>query len=89
MKRYVVFERVQGSKSWTIATKPVPPITNLPEHLKCLETDEITFIPAMFHLYELAEKFVNEIQSKKLGWWGGIPSQRPFESHIAEVDCPD
>ena len=89
MKRYIVFERCVGTQSWTIAHKAVPPIRNLPEHLKQFETDRETMVPAVFHLQEKAEDFVAEVKQTHRGWWAGIPDQRPMEACVACVDLPD
>lgn len=72
MTQYVVFERTQGSKCWTIAMKKLPG----------------TRIPAYFHRKDLAKAFVRDVQSKRLGWWDGKPNQRPMESLIAAVKLP-
>ncbi len=72
-KEYLVFERTQGSKCWTIAFKTAR------------YGDPI---PAVFLKRERAEDWVAEVHSKKLGWWGGKPNQRPMEAHIAEIVLP-
>jgi len=89
MKSYIVFERCVGSKPWIIAHKPMPPIQNLPEHLKQFETDRETMIPAVFHLQEKAEAFATEVEQTHRVWWAGIPDQRPMEAYVACVDLPE
>jgi len=80
-KRIVVFERVQGGKSWTIASK---------ESKESDRNDgfgDFT-IPALFSRMDLAEKWVKNEHSKRRGWWGGKPNQRPMEAFIADVPVP-
>lgn len=88
MKRYLVFARTIGTQSWTLAHKMMPPIQNLPEHLKQFETTEETAIPAVFWKKESAELFAETIRKEWLGWWAGVPDQRHMEAYVAEVDLP-
>jgi len=86
-KRFVVFERPKGGKSWTIAYKESKEADRV---LKDGSTDgfgDFT-VPAMFHRLDLAEKWVKDVHSKRLGWWGGKPDQRPMEAYIADVPVP-
>ncbi|MEI6148945.1 MAG: hypothetical protein WCS01_07595 [bacterium] len=75
MKAYIVFECPQGSACWTVAHRD-------PNGAGIATT-------AHFHKKELAERFCSEVMSKRKGWWGGKPDQRPMDWHIAEVDLPD
>lgn len=75
MKRYVVFYRTQGSKSWCVAMK------------NAIGKPKMR-LPAEFHKRENALKFIKtEIETKK-GWWGGVPNQRPYEGCIITVTLP-
>lgn len=67
---YVVFERTQGAKCWTLAHK-----------------DSDT--PACFRNINAAEDWVANVHSKRKGWWGGKPDQRPMQSHIAVIELPE
>jgi len=80
--RYVVFERTVGAKSWTIASKL---------SLAAARGDKFGdfTVPAMFHRLNLARKFVRDVQSKRRGWWGGKPNQRPIESKIIKCILPE
>lgn len=78
--RYVVFERTVGAKSWTIAVK------------KSIDRGDGIGdfqLPAMFARLSLAREFVKNVQSKRRGWWGGIPDQRPIESKIIKCALPE
>ena len=77
--RYVVFERTQGAKSWTIA------------HKRSVDKGDGQgdfTVPAMFHKRCLAEAFVLTVQSHRRGWWHGKPDQRPMESKIIKCVLP-
>ena len=77
--RYVVFERTVGAKCWTIAVK------------KSIDKGDGAGdfqLSAMFHRLNLARKFVKEVHSKRRGWWGGKPNQRPMESKIVKCVLP-
>ncbi len=80
MLRYVVLERTVGAKSWTIAFK-----RSIDKGDGIGDFD----VPAMFHRLNLARKFVREVQSKRRGWWGGKPNQRPMESKIIKCMLPE
>ena len=77
--RYVVFERTVGAKSWTIAFKP---------SLYKGDGSRDFNVPAMFHRFDSARKFVKNVQKKRRGWWGGVPDQRPIESKIIKCVLP-
>jgi len=72
---YVVFERTLGSKCWTLAYK---------EHW----SDKTDTMPAIFSSRLAAKRWVRDVHSKRLGFWGGKPDQRMMEAHIAEVQHP-
>ena len=46
-------------------------------------------VPAQFSCLSCAWKWVADVHSKRRGWWGGKPNQRPMEAHIAEIDLPE
>ncbi len=75
MKAYVVFECPQGSATWTVARRD-PTVGGVATTAHFLKRD-------------VAERFCSEVMSKRRGWWGGKPDQRPMEWHIAEVELPD
>lgn len=77
MKRYIVFERPQGSKCWTLAQQPKD----------CGDSTE--WFPAEFHRRSTAENFVADDVCHRRGWLAGIPNQTPMTAHIAEVELPE
>lgn len=73
-KRYLVFEKPEASKTWTIAFMAIPKFERM--------------TPADFIKRENAEAWVRDVHSKRLGWWEGKPNQVPLQAHIAEVELP-
>lgn len=77
-RAWIVLERTEGCTCWTIAFKN-------PEVIQ----GHKAVVPCNFHKRELAEAWVREVHSKRRGWWGGKPNQRPMQSCIVEVELPE
>ena len=71
--RFIVLERPEGSKCWTLASK----------------NEVGGMLKATFSTRTRAEEWVRDVHSKRLGWWRGVPDQLPMQAHIAEVRLPE
>lgn len=78
-KTFVVFAVPVGSVSWFIAHKD--PVT--------IQGTLCKDLPAQFGTRELAQKFCDEVMSKRKAYWSGVPDQVKWDTFIAEIDLPE
>lgn len=76
---FIVMERTEGSKTWTVAYKDPQRIGRA----KC------PAVPALFMFGYQAQTFVTEVMSRRRGFWAGKPGQRKMESYVCRLHLPE